>query len=219
MNDFVIHTIPGSPFARAVMATLEEKGAPWTLAPVSPGALRRQPYLSLHPFGRVPALQHGDFTLYETQAILRYLDRILASPPLTPADARAAARMDQVMNISDWYLFQGAGAVIAFQRLIGPMFLGLATNEAAIAEALPKAQLALDELERLLDGRSWFAGEALSLADLTVAPQLDFLAQTPEWAGLTTGHPNLLAWLARMNGRPSLQATATDRLSERIAAA
>jgi glutathione S-transferase len=219
MSDFVIHTIPGSPFARAVMATLEEKGAPWRIAPLAAGETKQQPYLSLHPFGRMPVLQHGDFVLYETQAILRYLDRILASPPLTPADARAAARMDQVMNISDWYLFLGGGAVIAFQRIVGPMLLGVAPDEAAIAEAVPKTQTAFDELEHLLEGRPYFAGSQLSLADLAVAPLVDFLAMTPEWATLAANHPNLVAWLARMNERPSLQATAVNRLSERMATA
>jgi glutathione S-transferase len=219
MSDFVIHTIPGSPFARAVMATLEEKGAPWRIAPLSPGETKQQPYLSLHPFGRMPVLQHGDFTLYETQAILRYLDRTLAHSPLTPTDVRAAARMDQVMNISDWYLFLGGGNVIAFQRVVGPMLLGLTPDEAAVAEALPKAQVVFDELEHLLAGRSYFAGDQLSLADLAVAPLVDFLAMTPEWATLTAKHPNLIAWLGRMNERPSMQATAVDRLSERVAAA
>ena len=219
MSDFIIHTIPGSPFARAVLATLEEKGAPWRIAPVKPGMNRQPAHLSMHPFGRVPVLQHGDFFLYETQAILRYLDRILAQAPLTPADAREAARMDQVMNISDWYVFLGGGAVIAFQRIIGPLFLGAQTDEAAIAEALPKAQLAFDELDHLLADRTYFAGEQLTLADLAVAPQIDFLAQTPEWATLTAKHSNLIAWYKRMIERPSLRDTATNRLMERLGAA
>jgi glutathione S-transferase len=54
-----------------------------------------------HPFGRVPVLEYDGFMLYETQAILRFLDRILPSPTLTPADPKAAARMDQAMIIND----------------------------------------------------------------------------------------------------------------------
>jgi glutathione S-transferase len=50
-------------------------------------------------------MDHGDFRLYESQAILRYIDRVFAGTPLTPANPRAAARMDQAMNINDWYLF------------------------------------------------------------------------------------------------------------------
>ncbi|MDQ2860387.1 MAG: glutathione S-transferase family protein [Pseudomonadota bacterium] len=214
MTDFTIHTIPGSPFARAVMVALEEKGLAWRLSPLAPGALKQQPHLSRHPFGRMPVVEHGDFTLYETQAILRYIDRVAAEPPLTPADPKAAARMDQLMNISDWYLFQGVGNVIAFQRIVGPRLMGLTADEAAIAACMPKAHAVFDEIARLLGDKTFLAGERLSLADAMIAPQMDFLAQTPEWAALTASHPNLVAWLAAMNARPSMAATTWDRVTE-----
>src|SRR5262245_6831978 len=102
MPEFVVYNLPGSPFGRAVHATLEEKGAPCRLSPVAPGTLRSELHISRHPFGRVPVLEHDGFMLYETQAILRYLDRVLPPPALTPADPKAAARMDQAMNVSDW---------------------------------------------------------------------------------------------------------------------
>ena len=87
----------------------------------------------------MPVLEHDGFALYETQAILRYLDRILPAPALSPADPKAAARMDQVMNISDWYLFQGVGNVIAFQRIVKPALMGGTADEAAIAACMPAA--------------------------------------------------------------------------------
>src|SRR5438477_6375254 len=102
MSEFIVHSIPGSPFGRAVMATLEEKGASYRLAPVMPSALKSSAHLALHPFGRIPVLEHDGFALYETQAILRYLDRVVGDPPLTPLDPRHAARMDQVLNVCDW---------------------------------------------------------------------------------------------------------------------
>src|SRR5271154_4010775 len=88
MTEFIVHSIPGSPFGRAVLATLEEKSASYRLAPLAPGAHRSAEHLARHPFGRVPVLEHGAFSLYETQAILRYLDRTLPSPALTPDDPR-----------------------------------------------------------------------------------------------------------------------------------
>jgi len=212
MKDLVVHSIPGSPFGRAVLATLEEKGMPYRFAAFAPQDIRSSRHLALHPFGRVPILEHGDFRLYETQAILRYLDRLAPRPALTPADARAAGRMDQLMNINDWYLFQGAGAVIGFQRVVGPTLLGLPTDEAAITVALPKAQRAFDEIARLLGANSFLAGDELSLADLLVAPQIDFLATTPEWGALIRGHENLRDWHVRMIARSSMQATTWERV-------
>jgi glutathione S-transferase len=214
MSSFIVHSTPGSPFGRAVLITLEEKRSPWRLAPVAPPAFKVEPHLKRHPFGRVPVLEHDGFLLYETQAILRYLDRVLPGPRLTPSDAKAAARMDQVMNINDWYLFQGVNTVIGFNRVVKPRLLGLPADEAAIAAAMPKAHAVFDELARLLGSAAYFAGDTPSLADLLVAPQIDFFRDQPEWAPLAGPHPNLRGWLERMNARPSLKATTWERVQE-----
>jgi glutathione S-transferase len=78
------------------------------------------PNAALHPIGRISIFEDDGFPLYETQAILRYIDRVLPTPTLTPKDPKRAARMDQVMNINDWYLFQGVANVILFQRVVAP---------------------------------------------------------------------------------------------------
>ena len=218
MSQFIVHSVPGSPYGRAVFATLEEKGARYRIAPVAPGTLKREPHTLRHPFGRVPALDHDGFLLYETQAIVRYLDRLLPSPALTPAEPKAAGRMDQLMNICDWYLFQGVANVIGFQRVVRPRLMGQPADEAAIVQAMPKAHAVFQELSRLLDDNTYFVGDAVSLADLMLAPQLDFLSLTPEWAPLTAHRANLAAWLGRMNARPSMQATTWERIA-RLAAA
>jgi glutathione S-transferase len=219
MSEFIVHSVPGSPYGRAVFAALEEKHAEYRLAPVTPETAKREPHLSRHPFGRVPVLEHGDLTLYETQAILRYLDRVLPAPALTPSAPQAAALMDQVMNVCDWYLFQGVANVIGFQRIVRPRLLGQPSDEAAIENAMPKAHAVINELSRLLGGKHYFAGDAVSLADLMVAPQLEFLSQTPEWAELTAETVNLGAWLDRMTARDSFVATTWERIAALAAAA
>ena len=219
MSDFTIHLVPGSPFARAVQATLEEKGAAYRLAALPSGGSKQPEHLARHPFGRVPVLDHGAFRLYETQAILRYLDRTLPSPALTPSDPELAARMDQVMNVSDWYLFQGVNNVIGYHRIVRPMLMGLQPDEEAIAACMPKADIVFGEIARLLGDKPYLAGERLTLADLHVAPQMSFLAMTPEWQKLTAERPNLAAWLTRMEARPSFQATTMERTKERAMAA
>lgn len=213
MQELVVHSIPGSPFGLAVLVALEEKNARYRLIAVAPGSLHTPEHLSRHPFGRIPALEQGTFRLYETQAILRYLDRILPQPALTPSDPRSAARMDQLMNINDWYLFQGVASVIGFQRIVGPRLMGLATDEAAIAASMPKAHSVFSELARQLDVKPFFVGESASLADVMLAPQLDFLRDAPEWDPLTSGRENLREWLDRMNNRPSMAATTWQRVA------
>ena len=214
MASFVVHTIPGSPAARAVMAALIEKGASFRVAGLAPGAHKVEPHLSRHPFGKMPVLEHDDFTLYETQAILRYLERALPSPPLIPDDPKDAARMDQIVGISDWYLFQGVNRIIAFHRIVGPRLMGLTPDEAAISAAMPLAHVVCGELSRLLGNKAYLASQRMTLADLIVAPHMDFLAQTPEWTALTRERPSLIDWLGRMNERKCMQLTSWEPVAQ-----
>jgi glutathione S-transferase len=219
MSDFIVHSVPGSPYGRAVLATLEEKGAAYRLSPVAPGTLRSPEHLARHPFGKAPVLRHGEFTLYESQAILRYLDRAVAAPPLTPSDPKAAGLMDQVLNLNDWYFFQGVSNVIGFQRVVGPRLMGLTPDEAAIAAAMPRAHAVFDELARNLGDKPFLVGDALTLADVMLAAHMAFLTETPEWAALGVPRRNLAAWLARMEARPSFQATTWPKVAAMAAAA
>lgn len=219
MSNFVVHSIPGSPFGRSVLATLVEKNAAFRFVAVEPRSIKSQPYLSMHPFGRVPVLEHDGFRLYETQAILRYLDRVLPAPALTPTDPQDAARMDQLLGICDWYLHQGVGNVIAFQRIVRPRIMGMPADEAAIAEAVPRAHIVFGELSRLLGGNSYLVGAQVSLADILLASHMEFMSQTPEWAQLIADRPNLPDWLARMTARKSFHATTWERVAAMAKAA
>jgi glutathione S-transferase len=92
--------------------------------------------------------------------------------------------------------------------------LNLPVDEAAISAALPEARACVAEVARLLDGDSWLAGGSVSLADLLLAPHMAMFALSPEGAEILGEHPNLKAWLARMEARPSMQATTWERLVE-----
>jgi glutathione S-transferase len=212
MSHFTVYSVPGSPFGRSVLMALEEKHAPYRFIPVPLETLRSREHLARHPFGRVPVLDHGTFRLYETQAMLRYLDRVLPEPRLSPSDPQRLARMDQSMNINDWYLFHGVANVIAFQRIVGPKLLGREPDESAIAAAMPKAHVAFAALAGQLGAQPYFTGNDLTLADIILAPSFEFFAQTPEWDPLTADKPNLRSWLERMMARPSMTATTWERV-------
>src|ERR1700688_446614 len=155
----IVYGPAGSTHVWSTRLALAEKGVTHELVDTGFSGHREEPHRSRHPFGRVPAFEHDGFKLYETQAILRYLDRVLPQPSLTPSDPRRAARMDQVMNINDWYLFHGVANVIVFHRVIGPQLMGLKPDEAAIEGAMPKARTVFTELARLLGEQTFFAGE------------------------------------------------------------
>lgn len=166
-----------------------------------------------HPFGRIPAFTHGDFQLYETQAILRYVDAVFPGIALQPKAPRAAARMDQMIGIVDWYFFRDVGTTIIFNRVVAPAF-GMPTDEAACAAAIPKAKICTHELDRLIGDNAYVAGGDLSLADLMLAPHLEYFAMSPEGITLLEPYPRLRAYLARLQERPSMQATSWERLKQ-----
>src|SRR5262249_59548133 len=119
--------VRGSRCVRGVQMGLEEKKAAYRVQAMGAGESKSEAYLKKHPFGRVPAFEHGVFGLYETQAILRYLDDIFPEPPLQPRDPREVARMNQIIGINDWY-FPKAAAGIVFQRIVGPVVFGIKTH-------------------------------------------------------------------------------------------
>ena len=211
MSDFIVHGIPGSPYVRSALLALEEKGLPYTIAAMPFGGHKTPEYRAINPFARIPTMDHGDFRLYETQAILRYLDRIAPNPSMTPTDPRQEARMNQIVGISDCYVFPDISACIAFFRLFAPRF-GMPVDEGRIADALPRAQVCIDEIARLMGTQQFMAGEALSIADLTIVPHLSYFGQTEEGRTMMGPHPNLMGWLGRMNARPSMIKTTAERL-------
>ncbi|HYZ41264.1 MAG TPA: glutathione S-transferase family protein [Stellaceae bacterium] len=218
MSSMIVYGIPGSPYVRAALLALEEKGADYKLAAMAPGTLKQQPHLSRHPFGRIPAFEHDGWVLYETRAIMRYVDAVGTGPRLQPEEPRAAARMDQLMNITDWYLMPQVSATITFNRVVAPRF-NRPVDEEKVAQAIPNARTCIAEISRLLDGQPWMAGDQLSLADLLLAAHLSMFAQAPEGAQILQQHENLSSWLARIEARPSMVATTWDKLLERVAAA
>jgi glutathione S-transferase len=128
------------------------------------------------------------------------------------------ARMDQLMNITDWYLMPQVSATITFNRVVAPRF-NRPVDEEKVAQAIPNARICIAEISRLLDGHSWMAGDNLSLADLLLAAHLSMFAQAPEGSVMLREHENLRDWLARIETRPSMAVTTWDKLLERVAAA
>ena len=213
-----VHSIPGSPYGRIVLATCVEKNAPYRLRPITPGQHRQAPYTSLHPFSRIPAIEDGDFALYETQAIARYIDAVYGAPrALTPKDPRSEARMNQVIGIVDWYFFApGSAATLGFNRVVAPK-LGFPVDEAAAIASLPQTRHSLEVLAGFLDKSPFMAGETFSLADIHAGSHIDLLLGAPEVGEMIAGTP-IPAWLERLAARPSFATTTWEQVAALAAA-
>jgi glutathione S-transferase len=198
-----LYGLPPSTYTRTARLALAEKGVACTFSECRPHGAE---ILAVNPFGRLPALTDGDFALYETSAIVRYVDESFDGPPLLPPTIRERALCEQWVSAFNAYLYD---AIV--RRYVRPYFFpggadGLPDRtviDAALAE-LPKI-LAL--VDRGYEKSAWLAGEQLSIADLFLMPALAYLAPMPEGPQLLEATPQLRRALAVMRERPSFLAT------------
>jgi glutathione S-transferase len=202
----IVYGPAGSTYVWSTRLALAEKGVAHELVEIPMGAHREAPHLERHPFAKIPAFEHDGFALYETQAILRYIDEGFPVAPLQPTDLHQFARMNQIIGIVDAYAWPSIAAGIVFNRMLAPR-LGLPVDEAAIAAALPRARLCVSEIARLMGDQQFLAGERVSLADLMVIPLLYYFRGLPEGAAPLAEHPTLRSWIGRMEERQSFQVT------------
>lgn len=192
----------GSPFAWRVQLALEEKGLAYEpiLLSFAKGELKTPEHLARHPHGKVPVLADRDLVLYESQAILEYLEERYPEPPLLPREpaARAFVRIEELEAVL--YCFE-AFRPVATQVFFTPP----AERDRAVLEAAEgNVRQELDRLEtRAAErGGAFVAGGALTRADTTWLPFVEIAAR----GGVDldpTAHPWLVAWRGRMRARPS----------------
>jgi glutathione S-transferase len=201
-----------SVYVRAARLALAEKGVAYDLVPIDifGGAVPGW-YRALHPFGRIPAFAHDGFRLYETGAILRYVDEAFPGPALMPplTDPQARARVNQICGIVDAYLYRPLIWDIYVERCDAPAE-GRASDEAKIAAAIPRVATCFAAITDLMaDAGPFLLGAQLTLADLHLAPMISLGRRAAEGLELVVAQPKLARWWGVMRERPSLAATAT----------
>jgi glutathione S-transferase len=197
-----LHWHPFSIFPRRIRIALHEKAirCEEVLVDLPGGATRSAEFRRLNPFGQVPVLEDGDLVLYESVAILEYLEDTHPTPPLLPRDPVGRARTRQLM------LTAGDHLAPAFKRWVMRFF----TPEGAWdrddqARAVDEIGTHLDVLEAVLGDRDYLVGP-FTLADVCYAPfacELDQVAL----GHVLVARPRVRAWVDRLNARPSLSAT------------
>lgn len=204
----ILYGLSRSVYTRIARLALEEKGVAYDLEEVEIFGAAGVPkqHLDRHPFGRIPTFTHGEFSLYETVAITRYVDEAFAGPPLQSTDLKARGRMTQVMSVLDAYAYRPMIWGVFVQRVVITR-RGGTPNESTIGESLQEARTCLKALEAVLDDCRFLAGDELSLADLHAAPMLLYFSLAPEGADLLASHRRLNLWLARILARPSVKRT------------
>jgi glutathione S-transferase len=202
-----LHGYHYSVYNRIARLALAEKGVAYQRVEVNPFAPEVPAiYLAMHPFGRVPTLVHGDFTLYETQAITRYVDRAFRGPALQAADPRRLARMDQILGLVDSYLYWPLVRQVFSHSVFRPR-RGQIGDPAEIARGLQAAPRALAALESLMESEAFLVGADLSLADLHVGAMLAYFVQAADGAAMLDHYTDLKRWFERISARRSFADT------------
>lgn len=197
----VLHGYRYSVYLRIVRLTLAEKGVDYDRVEINPFAPDvPASYRALHPFGRVPALVHDGFTLYETSAITRYVDRAFPGPALHPPGPQALARMDQIIAIVDSYGYWPMVRQVFSQRVFRPR-AGHPPDASEIERGLAVSADVLAALEPLV------ARGGPTLADLHLGAMLAYFTLASEGAGLLQRFGRLAEWWAELSARPSFAAT------------
>jgi glutathione S-transferase len=186
-----------------VLVTLAEKGrrAELVVVDLFAHAQKSASHVSRHPFGVVPVLEGDDGDLlYESRAIIRYLDASLDGVSLTPKNARDRASMDQWLSVDQSYVGPHTRA-LAIERLLRPRE-GLAVRDDVCRASEEALATAFGVYDRALEGRAWLAGDSFSLADVSLMPYVASLPMIGA-AHVIEKAANVRAWWSRVSARPS----------------
>jgi glutathione S-transferase len=163
------------------------------------GKNKEPAYLAMNPNGLVPTLEEDDFTLWESNSVVRYLAAKYGAGTLEPADPRARARAHQWM---DWQLSVAAPAIHA-------TFWGLVRtppeqrDHAAIDASKAKTTEAMAILDSQLGKTRFVADDAFSMGDIPVGLiAYRYRALVPERPAL----PNLERWFGAIEKRDAFRA-------------
>jgi glutathione S-transferase len=200
-----LYGFPPSPNTWKVRAAAHQMGTTLELdfVDLTKGQQRSPEYLALNPCGRAPVLVDGDFTLWESNAIMQYLGA-RTKTPLWPDDARARA---DITRWQSWHLAHwNAGVVpLGFENVVKQLLQLGPPDPAVITKATEIFHREASVLDKHLAQHEYLVGDRLTLADFTVAAPL-FLAERAEIPVEKYG--NIRRWFGAQATLPAWQETA-----------
>jgi glutathione S-transferase len=192
------------PYVQRAVIALRERDIPFDVVYID---LANKPswFTEVSPLGRVPLLRVGSAVLFESAAIVEYLEDTLPRP-LHPRDpvrrAQHRAWMEFGANVlADIWNFYTAG------------------DAAAMQQPLAVLRTRFERVEQALGAGPWFEGEAFSLVDAVFGPVFRYwevFDLVPEAAAVFDGLPRVAAWRRALAARPSVQQAVTSDYRERL---
>jgi glutathione S-transferase len=200
----------GSPFSWRVWLALEHKQVPYELKVLSfqAGDTRKPEFVAVNPRGHVPTIVEEGFALWESIAILEYLDeRFTSGKPLYPGDAKARARIRRIgFEIQSYLRTEGVDPIVDefFWKDGAPPDV----DKVAKARAVLERELAV--MARELQG-DFLAGAEPTAADFMLYPEVGYVKRItfrkPESKLIELLPPEIAAWAKRIEALPYFDKT------------
>jgi glutathione S-transferase len=192
-----IYGHPMSTCTRKVLMTLAETSTPYELQVVefATGEHKQPPHLARQPFGQVPALQDGEFALYESRAICRYIND-KAGANLLPRDLRERAKVEQ------WLSVETSNFTPHVMKFVLQHVFKYPQTPETITAAGEQTEKALAVMDKQLASSAFFAGDSFTLADVSFMPYVEYAILTPA-KDLIAKHPHVTAWWSKVSERPT----------------
>lgn len=197
-----------STYVRTTRMMLMEKGVEYDHVHVDMmgGEHRGAEHLRRHPFGRLPAIEHNGFQLYETNAIVHYIDDAFPGKRIAPAGMHRRARDQQIVDVVNAYAYNRI-----ITRLVLPYFFAdkeKGPDMAAIAAAVPDVEHVLGAIQNLMtEPDPYLVGREIGFSDLFLAPIIHYLMMFPEGGRILPKLPRLAGWWLAMQQRKSVTDT------------
>ncbi|KAL3849775.1 hypothetical protein ACJIZ3_011657 [Penstemon smallii] len=199
-----VHGHPYSPPTKRVLLALSEKGLDYEFVPVdmTSGQHKKEPFISINPFGQVPAFEDGDLKLFESRAITRYIAYAYADKgtPLFDQDPKKVAITSVWLEV-EALKFDVPGSKLSFEILIKPV-MGRTPDEGAVEQAQGELAKVLDVYEARLSKSKYLGGDSFTLVDLHHVPIVHNMMKTKVKA-VFDARPHVSAWAADILARPA----------------
>jgi glutathione S-transferase len=204
----------GSPFSWRVMLALELKRLPYEskLLEFSKEDHKSPGYLKLNPRGKVPTLKDGEFVLYESPAIMAYLDRKHPEPSIFGTTPQETGLIWRAISETDSYLLEPAFKVVI------PLYFGRGLEKTdEIQSAAATIRQELRRINAALSDSVWIVGSQISAADIGLFPFIQTLLRAASkdaakplelgFSPLDQRYPNIAAWVKRVEEIPGYEKT------------
>ena len=197
----------GSPYSWRVLLAAEIKAVPYAsrLLQFSKSEHKSPEFLALNPRGKVPILKDGDVAVYESLAILDYLEQRFPDPPLFGRTPAMRARIwTTIFEIENYFIPAGNPIVQQLYRR--------QTDLSGLGREIEAVHRELNAVETRLEDETWLVGETISAADIVLLPLVQTFRRAskkaPEGAAafgvepLSEKYPNIASWVAQIEALP-----------------